>query len=179
MEFCTGGDLSSRLNEMDEFKSTTITSQILHAVAYMHTRGICHRDIKLENILFETKAKDSPIKLIDFGLSNRFKKGVKFFNTCGTIYTAAPELIIGNGFTEQTDVWSIGCVAYILLSGGKRPFLTTYKELDDEKKLEKLREASLSFGSKWKRRKVSGHAKQFVKACLRKDPGSRWTVYEG
>ena len=52
---------------MNEVDSAQVLSQVLHAVAYMHARNICHRDIKLENILFKTKANNSPIQLIDFG----------------------------------------------------------------------------------------------------------------
>ena len=67
MELCEGGDLATRMHIMNEVDSAQVLSQVLHAVAYMHARNICHRDIKLENILFKTKANNSPIQLIDFG----------------------------------------------------------------------------------------------------------------
>ena len=95
---------------------------------------------------------------------------------CGTVYTAAPELLLGNGYTEQTDIWSIGCVAFILLSKDY-PFLKSFSDLEKVEKTAKLREARFSFGPSWKKRRVTKHGKEFVSFSLRKHPGSRWDVY--
>ena len=82
-----------------------------------------HRDIKMENILFESKEEDSEIKLIDFGLSTIYAKQrqkVALDEPVGTLYTMAPEVFMEQ-YDLQADMWSIGVVAYILLSGIK-PF---------------------------------------------------------
>jgi serine/threonine protein kinase len=68
MELCTGGDLYERLPYSEE-QAATIAKQILSAVSYMHQRNIIHRDIKMENVIYESKQPDALIKLIDFGLS--------------------------------------------------------------------------------------------------------------
>jgi calcium-dependent protein kinase len=70
-ELCSGGDLYSR-DPYTEEESARITSSILSAVSYMHSKGIIHRDLKYENILFVDNNPRAEIKLIDFGLSKRF-----------------------------------------------------------------------------------------------------------
>ena len=130
MECCTGGDLTSRT--MSETMILTVMEQILQGLCYLHKRGGCHRDLKLENVMFENPSPNSPIKLIDFGLSAKFTKNVKMQKACGTLYTAAPELILGNGYTSQSDVWSAGCCAFVMLSNGDIPFLRDHGDLGDE-----------------------------------------------
>ena len=91
MELCTGGDLTARSSDMREADVVIILEQILLAIKYMHKRNVTHRDLKLENILFADDTPSAPVKLIDFGLSNKFTKGQKMLQACGTVYTAAPE----------------------------------------------------------------------------------------
>lgn len=71
MELCSGGDLYSR-DPYTEEEAARITSSILSAVSYMHSRNILHRDLKYENILFVNDSTHAEIKLIDFGLSKMF-----------------------------------------------------------------------------------------------------------
>lgn len=68
LELCTGGDLYERV-PYSEQQAATITKQIVSAVSYMHKRNIIYRDLKWENVMFESKHPDAPIKVIDFGLS--------------------------------------------------------------------------------------------------------------
>lgn len=75
MEICEGGELFDRIIEIGHYNETTARSvftQIIQALNYCHRNKICHRDLKPENFLLLTKAKDSPIKMIDFGLSKFF-----------------------------------------------------------------------------------------------------------
>ena len=95
--------------------------QLVSAVSYMHYLGICHRDIKLQNILLETVDYENPhIKLIDFGFAFRFENALPMTTRCGTTYCTAPE-VFRESYDERCDVWSIGVVTYVLLSGS-RPF---------------------------------------------------------
>ena len=146
----------------------------------MHSRGICHRDIKLENIMYSSPSPSSPIKLIDFGLSAKYcskTPSSKMTKSCGTIYTASPEVLTGKSYTTQTDIWSCGVVAYVMLSKGEVPFLKETEDLMVEEKVRQLREGKVPFGHPvWK--SVSRRGKEFVLACLRKHPGSRWTAKE-
>ena len=82
MEQCLGGTLLDRLLKMmeeedemfSEKEAAIIFKQIITAISYCHNQGICHRDLKLENVLFLTSQEDSPIKIIDFGLSQCVEK---------------------------------------------------------------------------------------------------------
>jgi serine/threonine protein kinase len=174
-ELCRGGDLTSRIHQMNEEDVAVVMEQIVRAVAYMHSRDVCHRDIKLENIMYATKDEDSPIKLIDFGLSNRFTRGVKMLQACGTAYTAAPEILLKEGYTEKSDIWSIGVITYVLLSQ-TYPFLKDLNDLEDAEKRENLQNAKVTFGPEWEKRKISSVAKEFICMCLKKEPMSRWSA---
>jgi serine/threonine protein kinase len=177
MELCTGGDLTKRMNAMTEMNVAIVMKQILQAISYMHNRNVCHRDIKLENILYADSSPDAAVLLIDFGLSNKFTKDTKMEKACGTIYTAAPEIILGLQYREETDIWSIGCVAFILLSG-HYPFLTHMSDLANPKRMDDLKNARFTFGSTWQERGRSHFGKDFCAGCLQKDPAKRWTAKE-
>ena len=131
MELCLGGHLGEVLaskpnGRFDESIAQAYIAQLVGAVAHCHAHGICHRDIKLQNILLESKARDAQIKLIDFGNSKRFNPTggnstePPFTSMAGTTYTMAPE-VFRNEYDERCDIWSIGVVCFILLSG-ERPF---------------------------------------------------------
>ena len=76
----------------DERSAARIIKSLLEAVAYLHDNGIVHRDVKPENILFESQEEDSPIKLLDFGLSRRHRYGLKrnLSNPVGSTYYKSP-----------------------------------------------------------------------------------------
>ena len=88
-ELCDGGDLYTRL-PYTEHESAYITGKLLSAVKYMHDHAIVHRDLKFENIMFESNSPDSEVKLIDFGLSKKYTQGDKMQQVVGTPYTIAP-----------------------------------------------------------------------------------------
>jgi calcium-dependent protein kinase len=132
MELCTGGHLGSLIQSREKFNfnkarhldeewSKLLCRQLLSAVRHMHERGICHRDIKLQNILLDKAAgRKSQIKLIDFGYGSRFIGVCPMTTNCGTPYTTAPE-VLRKSYDERCDIWSIGVVLFIMLSG-TRPF---------------------------------------------------------
>ena len=134
MELCTGGDLYSR-DPYTERDAAKIIGKVLSAVEYMHNNNIIHRDLKYENILFESNSPDAEVKIIDFGLSKRYDPHNK--NLCdgvGTIYTMAPQVLEGI-YDEKADLWSCGVITYMLLSsslpfhGKKRYETNTTKSL--------------------------------------------------
>ena len=106
----------SIINDSDEFPAKTV-AEMLSAVAFLHSRNICHRDLKLENWVLES-GKDvwSPLKLIDFGLSTHFTPGHRLSRVVGSSYYVAPE-VLKKSYTEACDLWSLGVIVYMLLSG--------------------------------------------------------------
>jgi serine/threonine protein kinase len=84
--------------------------EICASVQYCHSYNICHRDLKIENLLIDVHGR---LKLIDFGLANLF--GNDLLNTfCGSLYFAAPELLNGKRYRgPEVDMWSIGVIMYL------------------------------------------------------------------
>jgi len=118
MECMEGGELFDRVTERKIFSekdAASTTNQMLLAVNYLHGRGVVHRDLKLENFLYERKDADF-LKLIDFGFSNIWEKHTKMELSCGTLSYVAPEVLM-KSYTSQCDLWSLGVIVFILLVG--------------------------------------------------------------
>lgn len=177
MEHCSGGDLYSR-DPYTEEEAARIISSILSAVSYLHANNVAHRDLKYENILFVNNSPKSEIKLIDFGLSKIYAMGgagrgfdgqgspETLTEGVGTIYTMAPEVLKGS-YTKQADVWSVGVIAYMLLSS-QMPFYGRKRQHI----VEQILGGKYDFrGRRW--RKIGAPAKDFVRDLLVADPDER------
>ena len=173
MEYLKGYDLYKvitlkKYNEYDEKDMCQIIYQLLKALAFIHNQNIVHRDIKPENILFANKKDYSTLKLIDFGLATNPKKDIK---TVGTPYYMSPEMIDGISL-PQSDIWSIGVIVYLMLTG-KLPFEARngedlfYKIKRDNYDIKPLVNA-----------RASKEAKDFIEKCLKKDFNQRMTTSE-
>lgn len=118
MECLDGGNLCSYVKakrRLSEEESKRIFFQILQAIEYLHSLGVSHRDVKLENVLFES---DRDIKLIDFGFSTVCQPGKKLKVFCGTPSYMAPEIVRRSEYEgKPVDMWSMGILLYALLCG--------------------------------------------------------------
>ncbi len=83
----------------------------------MHQNGIVHRDLKPENLLLSDKSKNAKIMISDFGLSKLYDEETAMKTACGTPGYVAPEVLRRQGYGREVDLWSIGVITYILLSG--------------------------------------------------------------
>lgn len=119
MEYCGGGELFTEILKRQSFSeedSAKIFFQILSAVSYLHSKGIVHGDLSPENILLEEKHGSLNVKIADFG-SAVLNKEKRFANAdVGKAYYTAPEVYEGV-MTENSDMWSLGVILYILLCG--------------------------------------------------------------
>ncbi|CAK0876801.1 unnamed protein product [Prorocentrum cordatum] len=118
MEHITGGELFERVAEFGTFSehdAARVIQQVASALAYCHGHGVVHRDVKPENIM---GADDElTVKLIDFGFGCRILSGVRLRAKVGSFLYNAPEVLAGEECDEKQDLWSLGCVLYVLLSG--------------------------------------------------------------
>ena len=123
MELCTGGELFDRIIEntdkgkqFSEKQAANIFQQMMSAINYCHKNGIVHRDLKPENLLYLTKDENSPIKVIDFGMSKKFDNKNFMNEKVGTAYYISPEVLKGK-YDEKCDIWSAGVILYIIICG--------------------------------------------------------------
>jgi len=180
-ELCDGGDLFDRLDGQSGFCYTEagcarLVKQIISSVSYLHSKDIIHRDLKLENFLFQDKTDDSELIMIDFGLSKHFVRGELQHDKVGTPYTVAPEVILGKGHDEKCDVWGIGVITYLLLSG-ETPFGGDCEDDDQVEVKNNILSGNVSFGGEcWDH--VSEAAVDFIKSLLRLDPEERPSASE-
>jgi calcium-dependent protein kinase len=169
MECLEGGDVFSRIHEKKTFteaKASEALRQMLLALNYMHSHGYVHRDVKLENLVYDAKGSDY-LKLIDFGFSARWEPnlGTKLDECLGTAAYCAPE-VLKRSYTSQCDLWSLGVVAYILI-GGKMPFYGP----DWKMQQQILRGSYLMEGERWAH--ISNECKDFIRSLLQVDPSRR------
>uniref|UniRef100_A0A0G4I0R2 non-specific serine/threonine protein kinase n=1 Tax=Chromera velia CCMP2878 TaxID=1169474 RepID=A0A0G4I0R2_9ALVE len=169
MELCTGRELYDRLAERRKYSerdAALVTKQMLEAINYCHRHKTCHRDLKLENWVYGDASEDAKLKLIDFGFSRIFNPGVPMTAMHGTVYYVSPEVLQGC-YDEVCDIWSIGVIVYMLLSGSP-PFNGT----NDHEILAKIKRGTFSFaGPRWAG--ASDLAKDFIKFLLERDQTKR------
>lgn len=157
LELCSGGDLYTR-DPYSEDQAKYIVHSIVSACAFLHRKNIAHRDLKYENIMFASPTSPS-VKLIDFGLSKKYSKDQRLKQTVGTVYTMAPEVIMGQ-YGPKCDVWSTGVLAYMLLSSSLPFFGKTRRDV-----IRKIMDGKFPFKARrWNG--VSQQAKQFVSSLL-------------
>jgi len=169
MECVEGGELFDRVLKIKCFgerDAADATRQMLLALNYVHCHGMVHRDLKLENFLYDHQG-GSHLKMIDFGFSKYTSDNARMKTSCGTLAYVAPE-VLKRSYTSACDLWSVGVIVYILLSG-HMPF-----HGDSEEKMKSITRARLEFKHEhWGG--ISAAAKEFVKSLLEADPAKRLT----
>ncbi|CAO2162552.1 unnamed protein product [Urochloa humidicola] len=172
MELCEGGELFDRIvarGHYSERAAANVFRTIVGVVQLCHANGVIHRDLKPENFLFANKSEDSPLKVIDFGLSVFFNPGDRFTEVVGSAYYMAPEVLKRN-YGPEVDVWSAGVILYILLCGVP-PFWGD----NDEKIAQAILRGGIDFNREpWPR--VSSNAKDLIRRMLDPDPKTRPTA---
>jgi calcium/calmodulin-dependent protein kinase I len=152
---------------IEEEKSVEIIFYLLQAVNYIHSKNICHHDIKPENIMFKNKNDPSSLKLIDFGLSAHCEDKPTF---CGTLLYMAPEMfdkhISNDG--KPVDMWSIGIITAMLLNKGRHPFFE--KGESKRKYIQKLKNGYI------KNDNLSEMSNNFIGKLLEPNPRRRYSA---
>uniref|UniRef100_G1MXX9 Death-associated protein kinase 2 n=1 Tax=Meleagris gallopavo TaxID=9103 RepID=G1MXX9_MELGA len=176
LELVSGGELFDFLAQkesLSEEEATRFIKQILDGVNYLHSKKIAHFDLKPENIMLLDKNIPIPhIKLIDFGLAHKIEDGVEFKNIFGTPEFVAPEIVNYEPLGLAADMWSIGVITYILLSGAS-PFLGETKQ----ETLANITAVNYEFDEEFFSN-TSDLAKDFIRKLLVKDTRKRLTIQE-
>jgi len=178
LELVKGGELYDKIVDEGEYKeeeAKPIVLQLLDAVEYLHQNGIAHRDLKPENILCVSKTdpkalvRTESIKVADFGLSKIFTTGEDLISQCGSPTYVAPEVLLAKPYTEAVDMWAIGVITFVILTGCF-PF---FEEGRNYSLLyQKIINVDYTFPED---SPLSREAKDFIRKLLVRDPNARLT----
>ncbi|ELP94977.1 calcium-dependent protein kinase, putative [Entamoeba invadens IP1] len=171
MEYITAGSLFARIMKkpLSEQEGQWVGYQLARTLYYLHSNGICHRDVKPENILISDE-KELNIKLIDFGLAKNFRD--EGLNTpCGTALYAAPEILMKKeSYTCGVDIWCVGISVFVAMCG--------YQPFDGdnlEENLQQMRIGDVNFDEdEWG--VISVVCKNFILGCLKMNCEKRLTA---
>ena len=178
MEYIRGGRLTDYMKEkkfnFTEKRAAELIYEISIGVKYLHKYGIIHRDLKPDNIMLTEANDKGHIKIMDFGLSKILGKKEKTSDGFGTLTFVSPEVLIRKPYNKEIDIWSIGVILYLMLSGD----LPFDDEEDDEQKIAK----SIVFNEvEFPPKKFGNKSKEvidLIKRCLTKEPKDRIKVDE-
>ena len=176
MEFVEGGELFDALVEegaLSEARAALFMKQAADSVAFLHAQGLCHADIKPENLLLTSKkADDASVKLVDFGLTAEVRSQSN--SKPGTWAYWPPEAFADEGgIGKATDMWSLGVVLFVMLAG-YHPYDPAGEASDETLKRRILYESPDFDDPVWN--DVSNEAKSLIKALLEPDLKRRLTI---
>ncbi|KAI8929629.1 kinase-like domain-containing protein [Entophlyctis helioformis] len=176
MEYVDGGELFDRIVNLGfygEEDARSIVKNILEAVKYLHESGVVHRDLKPENLLMASKDEHAEVKLADFGLSTLVDNDSMLKTSCGTLtYCVCTEILRGEKYGKPVDLWSIGVISYILLSG-----YPPFWDKDEASMMElTLRGKFTFFSPDWD--EISDTAKDFITKTIQVDANTRLTAQQ-
>mmetsp|Transcript_88356 Transcript_88356/g.250372 ORF Transcript_88356/g.250372 Transcript_88356/m.250372 type:complete len:375 (+) Transcript_88356:96-1220(+) len=186
LEYCDGGDFGDKLKERSmecpEHEAASWVRDICAAIEALHAKFVCHRDVKPENFM----VAGSTLKLADFGLSVFLPPGRLLNDKCGTPAFMAPELHLiparSPGYGLPVDVWAAGVTMYMVMHGGRLPFVTASGHPDQRAIVEGRLEfpdesvfgmSALGFGSRF-----SGMARQLCRRMIEPRPEARISASE-
>jgi len=171
LEYCSGGELLDYLlahHHLCEPEAAHFMHDILTSIQYLHKNHISHRDLKLQNFMFEKKEHDSVLKLIDFGLSAQFSpENCRLTTIVGSPLYIAPEILAKKPYDFACDLWSLGVILYLLLSG-QPPF----KGNSNHEIFQEICEGKVNLKTGiWE--EISREAKNLIEGLLKLDPKER------
>ncbi|XP_074599310.1 serine/threonine-protein kinase 17A-like [Brevipalpus obovatus] len=174
LEMVKGGELQRVLDEeecVQEKDVIRLMRQILRAVEFLHSNNIAHLDIKPQNLLLTGPLPDGDVKLCDFGISRLIADGVELREILGTPDYVAPEILHFEAIRLETDMWSVGVLAYVLLTGYS-PFRGDTKQ----ETYSNITNGKVEFGAEFGN--ISASAIDFIKKTLVIDPKQRPSAKE-
>eukprot|EP00931_Biecheleriopsis_adriatica_P006071 TRINITY_DN107529_c0_g1_i1.p1 TRINITY_DN107529_c0_g1~~TRINITY_DN107529_c0_g1_i1.p1 ORF type:complete len:549 (-),score=131.52 TRINITY_DN107529_c0_g1_i1:128-1774(-) len=176
LELCAGGELVKKVLELDHFTEADcafVMNQMLGAVHFMHSVSIMHRDVKAENVMFLKPApiRDNKVIIIDFGLAMKVTPGELLTKMVGTPAYVAPE-VLNQCYGLAADMWSVGVILYVMLSGS-----LPFKGRNAKEIFHEVEKGKLKFKDDvWKL--ISQSAQELVSGLINKTVAARYTAQE-
>lgn len=175
MDYLGGGDVFDRIvrkGMYQEEEAKKLACNLLSSVDFMHHRNVCHRDLKPQNMLFETLEEDTEFQIAGFSFAKIVHTKKSLWTRCGTLSYVAPEVLKGEAYDESADLWSVGVILFAVLVGYP-PFL----EQDQQMLYQKICKGQFEFIEEdWST--VSEQAQDLVKMLLQVNPDQRWKASE-
>ncbi|XP_059224505.1 obscurin isoform X5 [Stomoxys calcitrans] len=168
MEKLQGADVltyfSSRHQYTEQMVATVIV-QVLDALQYLHWRGFAHLNIQPDNVVMAS-VRSMQVKLIDFGCTKRVSKMGGLVKPCGNLDFQAPEMIMEETVFPQTDIWSVGVLTYLLLSG-----VSPFRGVDEHETKQNIVYVRYRFENLYK--EVTPEATRFIMFLFKRHPSKR------
>ncbi|XP_060637551.2 serine/threonine-protein kinase 17A [Anolis sagrei] len=176
LEYAAGGEIFDQCvaEREDAFKEKDVRRlmrQILEGVSFLHRNNVVHLDLKPQNILLTSESPLGDIRLVDFGLSRVMKNSEELREIMGTPEYVAPEILSYDPISTATDMWSIGVLAYVMLTGVS-PFLGS----DKQETFLNISQMNVNYAEDFDL--ISESAVDFIKSLLVKKPEERATADE-
>jgi len=193
-ELAKGGDVLDRLTKRETYTEHDVRELaflLLKTMQTLHGRQIVHRDLKPENLLLKDELDDTQILLCDFGYATflppsepspepssitsegedgDYRSNYYLSSFVGSSPYMAPEIVVGKNYREEVDMWSVGCILYMLLSGNP-PF----GEEDDSFLFDRIQQSDYEFHHEcWEN--ITANAKCLISNLLTVDQKDRWTA---
>ncbi|KAL6444321.1 hypothetical protein ACFW04_001898 [Cataglyphis niger] len=161
MELAAGGELVDTLTRQEYYTELDIARyirQLLWGLEYMHGNHYAHLGLTLGDLLI-SHANGDDLKIGDFGLARRISQTRLMTLAYGMPEYVAPEVTNNEGVSYPADMWSVGIITYILLSG-----ISPFRGANDRETLKKIREGRWDFDDRWKN--ISNEAQDFIRSLL-------------
>ncbi|XP_042332146.1 serine/threonine-protein kinase 17A isoform X2 [Sceloporus undulatus] len=176
LEYAAGGEIFDQCiaEREDAFKEKDVRRlmrQILEGVSFLHQNNVVHLDLKPQNILLSSESPLGDIRIVDFGLSRVMRNSEELREIMGTPEYVAPEILSYDPISTATDMWSIGVLAYVMLTGVS-PFLGN----DKQETFLNISQMNINYSEDFDL--ISESAVDFIKSLLVKKPEERATAEE-
>lgn len=171
MELLRGQELVDVITEVGTYAESdakVVMSNMLDAIAFMHARGVVHRDLKLENLVLSRPDDLTSVTLVDFGLAKALMARERAENVCGTLAYVAPEALAAGQYGQGVDVWALGVAMHALLTG-----TWPFDDEDEDELMDAIIACDLDFeeGEEWAG--ISPEAKDLLRGLLDPNPKHR------